>query len=64
MTDHMQNADNRQQAATEYAEGFVDGWEHACAVLEWLGQPVPTDSAALTVKRAVLARKENPTDGA
>lgn len=38
----------------DYDEGFVAGWEHAMAVLEWFGMPRPQETALMKAKRGVL----------
>lgn len=39
--------------ADDYNEGFVAGWEHAMAVLEWFGMARPDETALVKVKRGV-----------
>ncbi len=34
-----------------YNEGFVDGWDYAMAVLRYVGQDVPKDTALMRMKR-------------
>jgi hypothetical protein len=45
----------RESHVTTYNQGFVDGWDHAIAVLRHFGKDAPEDTALMRMKRRAVA---------